>query len=252
MTLFDSHCHLTDTRLLSEVESILVRAEEAGVRYILSCGTDTPDNFKTISLAKRSPLILSGVGFHPHSADEFTEGDLFKIEEILKREKVYCLGEIGLDFYKNYSRKENQIKVFKNLVKVAQKYNLPMSIHSRSAFSETIAVLKEIGYFNGVFHCFSGSWEMAKLILDLGFYISFSGSITYDASRLREVIKKIPEERILIETDAPYLAPVPFRGKRNEPSYLSYILKAIAEIKGLEENKMAEVIMENGKRIFRC
>lgn len=174
------------------------------------------------------------------------------MEEILKKEKVYCLGEIGLDFYKNYAQRENQLKIFGILVKVAQKYNLPMAIHSRSAFSETVKVLKEIGYFNGVFHCFSGSWEMAKVVLDLGFFLSFSGAITYDGKKLGEVIKKMPEKRILIETDAPYLAPVPFRGKRNEPSYLPYILKVIADLRGVKEEKMAEVLTENGKRIFRC
>jgi TatD DNase family protein len=168
----------------------------------------------------------------------------------LKREKVYALGEIGLDFYKNYSTRENQIKVFTLLVNRAKEYRLPISIHSRSAHFETIKILKEVNYFSGVFHCFSGSWEIAKVILDLGFYISFSGSITYDAKNLIPVIKKIPLDRILLETDAPYLAPVPFRGKRNEPAYLLYILKKVSEIRGEKEEKIAEITTENAKRLF--
>ncbi len=142
------------------------------------------------------------------------------------------------------------MEVFRTLVTLAKRYNLPMSIHSRKAHQETINILKEIGYFNGVFHCFSGSWEIAKIILNLGFYIGFSGSITYDGKGLAEIIKKMPADRILIETDAPYLTPVPFRGKMNEPSYLPYIVKRISEIRGEREEELAEITTENGRRLF--
>jgi len=220
------------------------------VRYILSCGTDSADNEETIQLAKKFPSIRPAIGFHPHSADQFSEGDLIKIEEILKKEKVYAIGEIGLDFYRFYSRRENQLEVFRTLVALAQRYNLPMSIHSREAHQKTIDILKEVGYFNGVFHCFSGDWGIAKTILNLGFYLGFSGSLTYNSDKLADVIKRMPQDRILIETDAPYLAPVPLRGKTNEPAYLVYIVQRIAEIRGESKDKVAEITTENGKRLF--
>lgn len=219
---------------------------------------DDKENERTLGLCKALrgseaesyPTLLPAIGCHPHYANEFTERDLVKIEEALKRYKIYAIGEIGLDFYRNYSQRENQLKVFRALVALAKKYNLPMSIHSRKAHQETIDILKETGYFKGVFHCFSGDWGIAKTLLNLGFYLGFSGSLTYGGDKLADVVRKMPGDRILIETDAPYLTPVPWREKTNEPSYLAYIVQRIAEIRGESEDAVAVITTENSKRLF--
>ncbi len=246
----DIHAHLTEETYKNDLNLVLERAKKIGVNLIIVVGVNITDSEKVIELIKKSEILYGNVGVHPHEADWVKEEDLNKIYLLAKNEKICGVGEIGLDFYKNYSQKENQIKIFKKQVEIAKDLNLPMNLHFRESHSEGLKILKEISYFKGVWHCFSGNEKVLKEAIDLGFYISFSGVITFSSERLFSLIKKTPIERLLLETDSPYLAPVPKRGERNEPAYVKYIYEKASEILEIEITELEKKIKENVRKLF--
>lgn len=246
----DIHAHLTEEDYKNDLSLVIERAKKENVNLIILVGISGEDSKKVVEIIKRDNILYGNVGIHPHEADLVEERDIEEIYNLAKENKVCGIGEIGLDFYKNYSQKENQIKVFKELIKIAKEFNLPMNIHLRESHKEGLKILKELDYYKGVLHCFSGNEEILRSAIDLGFYISYSGVITFGSERLERLLRKTPLDRLLLETDAPYLTPVPKRGERNEPAYMRYIYQKASEILGIELKDLEKKIEENVRRLF--
>jgi TatD DNase family protein len=237
-----------------DLEEVIQRAEASGVRYIFTVGTEKKDWKRTLEIVNSHPSIYAILGVHPHNAKEIDHETYPTLRQLCRQEKVKAYGEIGLDFFRNLSPRDVQLKRFREQIGLAKELRLPIVVHDREAHHETLEVLKseKAEECGGIIHCFSGDYEMAKACMNLGFFISVPGSITYKNSEdYRETIKRIPLESLLIETDAPFLTPVPFRGKRNEPSYVRYIAQKVAEIKKVPFEKVAEVTTENALRVYR-
>lgn len=249
--LIDTHAHIEMKDFDSDREEVIQRAREAGVGYLISVGATLAGSRKAVELAERYENVYASVGIHPHDIKDMDETTIPTLRELAKSSKVVAVGEIGLDYFKEWSPKELQISRFRELLALAKELNKPVIIHDRDAHEDTLRILKEEGLKNGVVHCFSGDYRFAKEILKLGFYISFTGVITFPkAEDAREVVKHVPIERMLIETDCPYLAPVPHRGKRNEPSYVAEVAKTIAAVKGLSFEDVARITTLNVKDLF--
>jgi TatD DNase family protein len=237
-----------------DLEEVIQRAEASGVRYIFTVGTEKKDWKRTLEIVNSHPSIYAILGVHPHNAKEIDHETYPTLRQLCRQEKVKAYGEIGLDFFRNLSPRDVQLKRFREQIGLAKELRLPIVVHDREAHHETLEVLKseKAEECGGIIHCFSGDYEMAKACMNLGFFISVPGSITYKNSEdYRETIKRIPLESLLIETDAPFLTPVPFRGKRNEPSYVRYTAQKVAEIKKVPFEKVAEVTTENALRVYR-
>ncbi len=253
LSLVDSHAHLDNEQFSDDLEQVLKNADEAGVKQILTIGCDLKSSARSIALADRFSCIHAAVGIHPHDAQEATAEGLTILESLLNAPKVVALGEIGLDFYRNRSPHDQQREAFRKQIRLAKKFNKPIIVHDRDAHTEVLQILREEGaeQVGGVLHCFSGDLDMAQACLDLGFYLSFTGNITYPKNEgLREVIAGIPIDRILVETDCPYLSPQPFRGKRNEPAYVTLTAEKIAEIKGLSLEDVSRITNRNAYDLF--
>ncbi len=254
MELIDSHAHLDAGQFASDLSQVLERARQKGVRYIVTVGTDLLSSIRAIELANRYHFVYASVGVHPHDADKVGESDLKKLKDLARQPKVVAIGETGLDYYRNYSPRPAQQQLFRDLIHMAKEAGLPLIIHQRHAQDELTAIMdEERGWeMGGVMHCFSGSEEHARRCLKEGFYLSFAGNITFPkATLLRRIIMETPIERILIETDSPYLAPLPHRGKRNEPSYVEIVADKIAELKGLPVEQCGKVVTANLQRVFK-
>lgn len=251
MILFDSHCHLTDRAYLTSLDEVVKRAQDNSVKYLLTVGLNIDDSLASIKIANKYPDVYCSVGIHPHDAKSMRDSDMERLEKMTGNPKVKAIGETGLDFYRNYSDRESQEKVFHMQIDLAQKLGLPMIIHIRAAYPESKVILLEHKYFTGVLHCYSGDTAFAQWALSQGFYISFSGSITYNNPELKQVAKTVPEDRILIETDAPYLSPGPMRGKRNEPAYVEYTAQTITQIRNISTEHLAEITTKNTKTLFK-
>jgi TatD DNase family protein len=252
--LIDSHSHLEMPDFIKDLEEVIQRAEASGVRYIFTVGTEKKDWKRTLEIVNSHPSIYAILGVHPHNAKEIDHETYPTLRQLCRQEKVKAYGEIGLDFFRNLSPQDVQLKRFREQIGLAKELRLPIVVHDREAHHETLEVLKseKAEECGGIIHCFSGDYEMAKACMDMGFFISVPGSITYKNSEdYRETIKRIPLESLLIETDAPFLTPVPFRGKRNEPSYVRYTAQKVAEIKKVPFEKVAEVTTENALRVYR-
>jgi TatD DNase family protein len=252
--LIDSHSHLEMPDFIKDLEEVIQRAEASGVRYIFTVGTEKKDWKRTLEIVNSHPSIYAILGVHPHNVKEIDHETYPTLRQLCRQEKVKAYGEIGLDFFRNLSPQDVQLKRFREQIGLAKELRLPIVVHDREAHHETLEVLKseKAEECGGIIHCFSGDYEMAKACMDLGFFISVPGSITYKNSEdYRETIKRIPLESLLIETDAPFLTPVPFRGKRNEPSYVRYTAQKVAEIKKVPFEKVAEVTTENALRVYR-
>ena len=252
--LFDSHAHYEDNRFEEDAEEVIVQAYEKGVKYILNAGSDIDTSKKSIELAEKFDYVYAAVGVHPHEAGKLKDDDETEIRELCKHPKVVAIGEIGLDYYYDHSPRDLQRYWFSKQLKLAKELNLPVIIHDRDAHEDVLNIVKQEAPFEayGVFHCFSGSWEMAKEVLKLGFYISVGGSLTFkNARKTVEVIKNIPLESVLLETDCPYLTPEPFRGRRNDSSYVRLIAEKIAQIKGITLEQVAKSTTDNTKRFFK-
>src|SRR2546428_10246231 len=252
--LIDSHCHIDDPRFDADREAMIQRARDAGISHFVTIGCDLETSRAAVALAEGHPFISATVGVHPHEVKHIKEGWYAELRALAKSERVVAYGEIGLDYHYDHSPREVQRQRFREQVQLARELGLPIVIHTREAQEDTIAILQEekACELGGVFHCFSGDAWLAKDALDLGFYLSFSGVITFqNAVMLRDIVKTVPLDRILVETDSPYLTPAPHRGKRNEPTYVRHVAEKIAELHGLSPQEVEEVTTQNTKRLFR-
>lgn len=252
--LIDSHAHLDDSRFDRDRDKLIKDLKKAGVELVINPGGDLNSSIKAVALAEEYENIYAAVGVHPHSASEVDEATMDILRSFANRDKVIAIGEIGLDYYYDNSPRDVQRKWFREQLKLAKEVGLPVIIHSRDAAGDTYEILKEAqdGSLTGVIHCYSGSVEMAMEYIKLGFYISLAGPVTFKkAIKPKEVAEAIPLDKLLIETDSPYLTPVPYRGKRNEPKYVRYVAETIAEIKGLSFEEVAKRTAENTKKLFR-
>jgi TatD DNase family protein len=250
--LVDSHCHLDDPQFDADRDAVIERARAAGVERLLAVGTGSgpPDLEAGIHLADRWPHIWATVGIHPHDAAKAVPEIFERLRELLTHPKVMAVGEIGLDYHYDFSSREVQRDVFARQVKIARAAGKLIVIHTREAWEDTLRVLGS-GPHRGIFHCFSGGPEEAAQALELGFYISFAGVVTFPkAARIQDAARIVPPDRLLIETDAPYLAPVPRRGKRNEPAFVVETARRLAELRGETLERVAAVTTENFTRLF--
>jgi TatD DNase family protein len=251
--LVDTHAHLDLPEFKQDLPQVIQRAVEAGVFTILTVGIDPASCRRTLEIAEAYPNIFAIVGIHPHNAAEVGERDLTSLKDLARNAKVKAWGEIGLDFYRNLAPPAIQKERFREQIHIGKELKLPLVIHSRSATQETISILQEerAGEQGGVIHCFSGDAKTAFRYLEMGFVISIPGVITFKkAQGLREVVKGLPPEGIIIETDAPFLAPVPYRGKRNEPAYVRFTAETIAQIRGQDLSEVAAITTTNARRVF--
>lgn len=251
--IFDSHTHLNAEQFNDDIPETIERAKELGVTKMAVVGFDTPTIEKSLQLSHDYSNIYSIIGWHPTEAGSYTKDVEKKLQEQLTMPKVVALGEIGLDYYWMEDPKEVQAEVFRRQIAIAKEMNLPISIHTREALADTYQILKEdIRDIGGIMHSFSGDFEWAKRFLDLGMHISFSGVVTFKkAQDVQEAATHVPLDRLLVETDAPYLAPVPYRGKRNEPGYTRYTVEKIAELRNLPVEEVALQTWKNAHRLFR-
>lgn len=251
--LFDTHVHLNADQYKDDLEEVIGRAREAGIEYMVVVGFDRGTIQKAMEITEKYDFIYASVGWHPVDAIDMTPEDLEWIEELSSHPKVVALGEMGLDYYWDKSPKEIQQQVFRQQIRLARKVNLPIVIHNRDATEDIVRILKEekAEEVGGVMHCFTGSLEVAKQCMDMNMYISFGGPVTFkNAKKPKEVAAAISIDKLLIETDCPYLTPHPYRGKRNEPSYVSYVAEQIAELKQVDYEELAKKTTENAKKLF--
>ncbi len=251
--LTDSHTHLNAEQFNEDQDEVIQRALDAGVTRIVNVGFNRETIPSSIALAERYDFIYSTVGWHPVDAIDMMPGDLEWIEELCKHEKVVAIGEIGLDYYWDKSPKDVQQRVFREQIRLARKLKMPIVIHNRDAHQDILHILKEekAEEVGGIMHCFSGSWETAKQCLDMNLHISFGGPVTFkNAKQPKEVLAQVPLDRLLIETDAPYLTPHPFRGKRNETGYVRLVAETAAEIRGMTLEEIAEITTNNAIRLL--
>ncbi|MBI4844315.1 MAG: YchF/TatD family DNA exonuclease [Nitrospirae bacterium] len=251
--LIDTHCHLDMEPFDSDRDEVVRRAIENGIEYIINISSDREGNIKCLEMSERFTNVYSTIGIHPHDAKTLDENLFNELKEWVKKPKVVAIGEIGLDYHYMHSTKDAQTGAFIKQLALARELSLPVIVHSREAGEETLKILKQSAAgLSGVMHCFSGDAVMAKNVIDMGFYISIAGPVTFKkADLLKEVVRIIPDERLLIETDAPFLSPVPMRGKRNEPAYVRYTAEAIAEIRSVTLEDIARITTLNAKRLFK-
>ncbi|MCK4502331.1 MAG: TatD family hydrolase, partial [Desulfuromonadales bacterium] len=251
--LVDSHAHLDGERFADDLNETVKRATPNGISHILTIGCDLQSSTGAIKVAEQYENIFAAVGIHPHDATEINADVLATLQTMANHPKVVAIGEIGLDYYRDRSPREIQRNAFRQQIRLAIEVGKPIIVHDREAHDEVIQILtEENGATNGgVLHCFSGDLKMAQQCLDLGFYLSFTGTITYPKNEaIREIIKHIPIDRMLLETDCPYLSPQKFRGKRNEPAYVRYTAEKMAEIKGLSITDVARITSRNCYNLF--
>lgn len=248
---FDSHAHYDDERFDEDREALIESLKEKGVEFVVNAAADMKSCHTSLELAEKYPFIYSSVGVHPHDVKDLTEADIEEMRKLAGHKKVVAIGEIGLDYYYDNSPREEQRIWFKRQLQLAKELNLPVIIHSREASKETFDIIMESGIKEGVIHCFSGSYELAKEYVKKGFYIGVGGSLTFkNAKKTVEVVEGIGLEHIVIETDCPYLTPVPHRGERNDSTYLKFVVEKIAEIKGISEAEVERVSSQNARKLF--
>ncbi len=252
MRLFDSHCHLNDPKFKKDLEEVIERAKENSVQRVVVVGYDLKSSRKAIELAKAYPdFIRAAVAIHPHDAKTVDEEKIQELRRLARDETVVAIGETGLDYYKNYSPVEDQIRVFKIHIEIANETGKPVILHIRDAFEDAFRILSENPVEKrGIFHCFSGGPAEAERAVQMEFFVSFSGTITFGSKKLEEAAKITPESHLLVETDAPYLTPVPKRGRRNEPAYVYFVARKLAEVKEKSFEEIAEITYQNACRIF--
>jgi TatD DNase family protein len=249
----DSHAHLNHGQAFAEDrQAVLHRARRAGVTCILNVSTNPVDAPLTVELASREPDVLAAVGIHPHEAELAGDAALAGLRNLAASPSVVAWGEIGLDYHYMNAPQAAQREAFARQLEIAAALDLPVSVHTREADTETVEILRQhAGAPGGVIHCFSGDWKLARACLDLGFHLSFSGIVTFPrAGALREVARRTPADRLLAETDSPYLAPEPWRGRRNEPARVVEVIRRLAEVRGVTPAELAATTAENFRRLF--
>lgn len=254
--LIDSHAHIQGKEFAGEAAAVLERAAAAGVNRVITVGGagDMTSNTDAVALAEGFANVFATVGMHPHDAKDVAPDDVTTLKALAAHPKVIAIGETGLDYYYNHSAHDLQRRVFVQFIHMALETKLPVVVHERDAAEEAAELLRHEGggALRGVVHCFTGTYEAACVYLDLGFYLSFTGIITFkNAEALRDVVRKVPLERMLVETDSPYLAPVPHRGRRNEPAYVRLVAETIASLKGVTLDQVAEITTANVQALFR-
>jgi len=251
--LFDTHAHLHFPEFADDLDAVLARARDAGVRQMVTVGTDVETSRAAIALAERDPDLFASVGIHPHHAGEVGEADLAELERLARSPRVVAIGEAGLDFFRNLSPPDSQERVFRWQLDLGRRVAKPVLIHCRDAHTETLQILgeAEVGQTGGIMHCFSGDLPVARRVLDLGLLISIAGPVTYPSARaLPEVTRLVPADRLVVETDCPFLPPQPYRGKRNEPAYVAITARRVAELRGEPLEGLAAQTSENARRLF--
>lgn len=249
---FDSHAHLTEDCFAQDFSTIVDNMKAAGVTAMMEIGYDEPSSQQAAALAEKYDWVWAAVGSHPDDAARVDEARIEEYRILCKNPRVKAIGEIGLDYHYEEPAREIQQKAFRLQMALAKKLSMPVVIHEREAHEDALRILAEFPEVTGVFHCFSGSYEMAKELIRHGWYLGFTGVVTFkNARRALEVAENIPLDRILIETDCPYMAPEPFRGRRNDPSLVVYVAKRIAELRGISVEEAAAATAENARRVFR-
>lgn len=252
--LIDTHAHLQDKELKPNIEKILLRAQQADVEHIICVGYDLESSYEAVDLARRYSQIYAVIGIHPHDARNFNESIQAKLFNLAKEPKVVAIGEIGLDFYRDLSPRDLQKRAFVEQIKMAQELNKPIVIHDRDAHQDVMDIIKQekAGRYEGVMHCYSGHFPMALELIKQGFYISFAGPLTFkNNKKAHEVATKLPLEKILIETDCPYLTPEPFRGKLNEPAHVKYVAEKLGQIRNKSLLEIAYLTNLNARKLFK-
>ena len=248
---FDTHTHLDDDKFNEDREEVIEHIRKNGVSLAVNVGSGIAESKSSIALAERYDFIYAAVGVHPGNTGNMTDLDLEKLRQMAKHDRVVAIGEIGLDYYYDEPERDVQKIWFQKQLALAKELDMPYIVHDREAHADTLDIIKQVGYTKGVMHCYSGSVEMAKILLDMGFYISIAGQVTFkNAPRLQEVAKFVPVDRLLIETDSPYLTPAPFRGQRNNSANVAYTCAKIAELKGMDSKMLAAITLENGKKFY--
>lgn len=253
MRLFDSHAHLTDERFAPDLDAVLLRACDAGVESITCIASDADDAARAIAVAgcTAPPRVFATAGVHPHNADQFTPAILERVEALAAQERVVAIGETGLDFHYDNAPRKAQISAFHSQLQLAARLQLPVVVHSREADADTAALIREhAGSVVGVLHCFAAGRDLLEAGLEVGWYVSFSGLVTFSKYDRHDDVRAVPQNRLLVETDSPYLAPVPRRGRRNEPAFVEHVLRRVAEIRGVEPQRLSEITHTNACRFY--
>ena len=252
MELFDTHAHYDAEQFDPDRDGVLAALPGAGVALVVNPGCDLPSSEAALSLAAKWPFLYAAVGYHPENCAPYREEDLDTIRDMARRDKCVAIGEIGLDYYwEENPPRELQRRVFRDQMALARELDLPVIVHDREAHGDSLAVVRDFPQVRGVFHCFSGSAEMAKELVRLGWMVSFTGVLTYkNARKALEAAAAVPMDRLMLETDSPYMAPVPHRGKRCDSRYLVHTCRKLAEIKGIAPEECARIALENGRRFF--
>lgn len=244
----DTHCHIFE-EYYENIDDILNNAKNVGINRVINNGCDNKSNKEVVELIDKYPTMYGAIGIHPENVEAYTDDDIRYIENNLKNPKIIAIGEIGLDYHYTKDNKEKQIILFERQLKIAEKYHIPVIIHSREATEDTINCLKKFN-ITGVIHSFSGSLETAKIYIKMGFILGINGVITFKNSKLKEVIKEIDLENIIFETDSPYLTPEPFRGTKNEPARVINTAEFVCNLKGIDKSQASIITNENIKRVF--
>jgi len=251
--LIDSHAHLDMKQFESDRDQVIDRAISADVQRIITVGIDIKSSRNAVKLTQLYPSVFATIGIHPHNADNANKNDLEQIALIAQHNKIIAIGEIGLDFFRNRSARKNQIEVFSQQLAVAISLDLPVVIHDREAHTETVNILSSLkrDVLHGMIHCFSGDYKLAKTFINMGYYISIPGTVTFNnASQIQDVARRVPLNRLLLETDAPFLAPIPYRGKRNEPSHIIHTAQKIAKLRGISFEEISYQTSKNVCELF--
>ena len=251
MTLFDTHAHYDARQFDADRDQVLSALPAQGVELVVNPGCDLDSSRRAVGLARRYPFVYAAVGVHPEDCGNWTEGDLAELRALAAQPKVVAIGEIGLDYYWKDNPRELQQRVFRSKLALARELDLPAVVHDREAHGDCMDIVREFPGVRGVFHCFSGSAEMACELVRLGWMISFTGVLTYkNARKAVEAAQAVPLDRIMIETDSPYMAPVPYRGQRNQSGYVAQVCTRLAELKGLDPEQCSRITLENGRKFF--
>lgn len=251
--MIDTHTHLNDSKFEADLDEVVARAFQAGVQRMVVCGFDMESSRAAVEIAGHYDGVYATVGVHPHDAKSFDDDARATLAKLSHDAKVVAIGEIGLDFHYDFSPREEQVAAFEAQIDLAGELGLPMVVHSRKSNPEAITILraKAANIVGCVFHCFSGDESFAREVIDMGFYIGIDGPVTYEgAKKIRRVIEACPLDRLLIETDCPYLTPVPHRGERNEPAYVRYVAEEVARIKGMDFDELVSATTASAKALF--
>lgn len=250
--LFDTHAHLLDEQFDEDRELIIASMADNGIAGFVECATDIDTSKRAAALARDYGPVYAAVGVHPHSASEWNDESAAALVELLSDDKVVAVGEIGLDYHYDFSPRDVQRKVFREQMELAKRTDMPVVIHSREATEETLQILREFPDVRGIMHCFSGSTDTLRQVLDMGYWVAFGGAVTFkNARKPLEALRATPPDRLLIETDSPYMTPVPFRGKRNSPLNVRLVAEKAAEERGVSVDEIADLTAQNAQKAFR-